>query len=203
MARHASDRLFIGIDANAAGLQELSGRAFRARQQNLLFVRAAIENLPPELTGLADQVSVVLPWGSLLAAVARPSVSLIGSIRGLCQPDAQLTVIFGIDPNHDRSEIERLGLARIGCDDFGGQLASGYGDAGFCIDSLRTLHAEELARWPSTWAKRLARGPSRSIWKLALRFAPSLRTDHPAVVFGDDDGGGTGRRRAVGPGREV
>ena len=174
MARQAPDRLFIGLDANAAGVRELSRRAFRARMPNLLYVRAAIENLPPELVGLADQVSVVLPWGSLLAAVARPCVTLLGGIRALCQPDAQLTVVFSIDPDRDRTEVERLGLARMGSDDFGGQLVSSYSAAGFRITSFRSLAAEELSRWPSTWAKRLARGPSRSIWKLALRLGPSM-----------------------------
>ena len=197
MAREAPDRLFIGLDANAAGARELSGRAFRARMPNLLYVRAAVENLPAELAGLADRVSIVLPWGSLLAAIARPSVSLLGGIRALCQPDALLTVVFAIDPERDRAEIERLGLADLfGCD-VRGRLASGYGAAGLRITSCRSLRPDELEEWPSTWAKRLARSPSRCAWKI------ELCADYSPVVLGDDDGGGTGRCRAIGPGREV
>ena len=65
LAREAPERLFVGVDASAAGMRERSGRACRSHVPNLLFVRAAVEALPPELTGIADDVTVVLPWGSL------------------------------------------------------------------------------------------------------------------------------------------
>jgi hypothetical protein len=57
-------------------MRELSARALHKRLSNLINVRAAVEDLPPALAGVADQVSVVLPWGSLLAAVALPSVEV-------------------------------------------------------------------------------------------------------------------------------
>lgn len=167
LARHAPDRLFIGIDANAAGLRELSNRAFRARVPNLLYVRAAAEDLPTELAGLADRVSVVLPWGSLLAAVARPSVSVLSGVRALCQPDAKLTVVLALDADRDRSQVQRLGLATPLGDDLESRLTHGYREAGFRILSLRT--SEELRRWPSTWASRLAWGRSQSVWELEAR----------------------------------
>jgi ubiquinone/menaquinone biosynthesis C-methylase UbiE len=73
MAREAPGRLFIGLDANAAGARELSGRAFRARMPNLLYVRAAVENLPAELAGLADRVSIRV-WNIELRADHSPVV---------------------------------------------------------------------------------------------------------------------------------
>ena len=36
----------------------------------MLFIQAAVEDLPPELDGVADEVHVHFPWGSLLRAVA-------------------------------------------------------------------------------------------------------------------------------------
>ena len=92
------------MDANAAALRQRSGRAARARRPNVLYVRAAVVVLPPELMGAADRVTVVLPWGSLLAAVARPCVPVMQGIRGLCQPGAGLTVVVGIDPTRDGGE---------------------------------------------------------------------------------------------------
>src|SRR5690349_12984816 len=66
-------RLVIGIDALEAPMGEIAARAARkpARggRPNLLLVRAAIEALPAELHGVADEVSVQLPWGSLLEGI--------------------------------------------------------------------------------------------------------------------------------------
>ena len=52
---------------------------------NVLFVVAAIEAPPAELLGAADEVSVLFPWGSLLAGVARAEHETLANIRTLCQ----------------------------------------------------------------------------------------------------------------------
>jgi SAM-dependent methyltransferase len=161
--------LFIGVDANAAALRERSGRAARARQANLLYVRAAIEALPHELAGVADRITVVLPWGSLLAAVVRPSVPLLQHIRDLCQPGARLTVVVGIDPKRDRTECLRLGLPALDVDHVHGPLKGAYAEAGLDIGSARPITPAQLARWPSTWARCLARDHARSPFQIEAR----------------------------------
>jgi 16S rRNA (adenine(1408)-N(1))-methyltransferase len=59
------DRLVIGVDANAAGMAEAARRAAakpsRGGLPNALFVVAAVEALPPELTGLAYLVTCHFP----------------------------------------------------------------------------------------------------------------------------------------------
>lgn len=94
LAREAPERLFVGIDANAAGLRERSGRAERAGA-NVVYVRAAVEDLPPELAG--------------------------------------------------------------------------YAAAGFSITSVRPMSSDQLARWPSTWARRLAHGRARPAVQIEAR----------------------------------
>jgi 16S rRNA (adenine(1408)-N(1))-methyltransferase len=161
LALREPDRLFIGLDANAATLREWSGRAVRARMANVLYVRAAVEELPPELAGLADRVTLVLPWGSLLAAVARPRVDVLVGVRGLCQAAASLSVVLGHDPVRDQAELRRLGLPALDAASLDGTLAAGYAAAGFRLDGVRVMAAEEVASLPSTWARRLAHGPGR------------------------------------------
>jgi 16S rRNA (adenine(1408)-N(1))-methyltransferase len=168
MARATAERLFVGIDANAAGLRDLSSRAARARLPNLIYVRAAVENLPVELAGAADRITVVLPWGSLLAAVARPSVALLTAVRALCRPGAGLTVVLSL-ATRDRAEALRLDLPSLDEAHVRGTLAAGYAAAGFTVDAVRPLDAGQLARWPSTWARRLAHGRPRCVFQLEAR----------------------------------
>jgi len=157
------------VDANAAGLREVSGRAFRAGLDNVVYVRAAIEALPPELKGIADRVTVVLPWGSLLTAVALPSVPLLRGIRALCRAQATLTVLLGADPGRDRAELVRLGLPPVSDADLRGRLPDGYGRAGFEVTTVRPVARAELACWPSRWAKRLAYGRPRPVFQIEAR----------------------------------
>jgi 16S rRNA (adenine(1408)-N(1))-methyltransferase len=132
-------------------------------------VRAAVEALPPELAGVADRVTVVLPWGSLLAAVARPLPDALRAIRGLCQAGATLTVVLGIDATRDGTEAARLGLPALDARHLEGPLAAAYADAGFTVECVRPLTPEPLARWPSTWARRLAYGQLRAVFQLDAR----------------------------------
>jgi 16S rRNA (adenine(1408)-N(1))-methyltransferase len=171
LAREAPERLFVGIDANAAGLIRFSGRAVRAGLPNVLYVRAAVERLPSALAGVADRVSVVLPWGSLLAAVAGRSAAVLQGVRALCQSGARLTVVLGLDPARDRAEILRLGLPPLTDARFGDDLGVGYAAAGFSLISVRPMGRDQLARLPSTWARRLAHGGDRSLLRIEARAA--------------------------------
>jgi 16S rRNA (adenine(1408)-N(1))-methyltransferase len=168
-ARGSPERLFIGIDANAAGMRELSGRAVRERIPNLVYVRASVEALPAELHGVADRVTVVLPWGSLLAAVALPSLPALRNLRAVCQAEARLSVVLGSDPARDQAELRRLGLPPLEAGELAGRVEAGYAEAGFRIERVRTMAAPEVARFPATWARRLAGGDGRSFVQLEAR----------------------------------
>jgi 16S rRNA (adenine(1408)-N(1))-methyltransferase len=132
-------------------------------------VRAAVEALPPELSGAADRVTVVLPWGSLLAAVARPVRPALQAIRGLCRPGAVLTVVLGVDPDRDRAEAARLDLPPLDAAHFEGPLPADYAAGGFRVARVSSITPDQLARWPSTWAKRLAHGRLRSVFEIEAR----------------------------------
>lgn len=162
----------MGVDANAAGLRELSGRAVRSRTANLLYVRAAAEQLPRELDAVADRLTIVLPWGSLLAAVARPVPAVLQGIRAACQPGALLTLVLGIHSTRDQAEAARLGLPALDLAYAEGPLAAAYAAAGFRVDRVRLLGAMDLARWPSTWARRLAYGHARAVFEIDARATP-------------------------------
>jgi 16S rRNA (adenine(1408)-N(1))-methyltransferase len=120
-------------------------------------------------------VSVVLPWGSLLAAVARPSVPALRAIRALCRPSARLSIVLGVDAARDARELERLGLASLAADSLPSRLAEGYAVAGFRLASVRPLRGEQLDAWPSTWVRRLAHGRAGSLLEVAATATRPLR----------------------------
>jgi hypothetical protein len=80
---------------------------------NVLFVQAAVEDLPPELDGIANEVCVNFPWGSLLRAVAGGDCDGLSNLRRICAPEARLKIFLSLDPERDHTEIERLGLTPL------------------------------------------------------------------------------------------
>lgn len=166
-AKADPSRLFIAVDANADGLREGSAKALRRDgAPNALFVRAAVEALPPELAGLADRVTVTLPWGSLLRAVVLPDLALLAGICGLLQPGGRLDVVYAIDPERDAAALRVLGLDPA-CSGPQEATCAGYADAGLRVDRVSELAREEIAALGTTWARKLAATPSaRRAWRI-------------------------------------
>jgi 16S rRNA (adenine(1408)-N(1))-methyltransferase len=141
----------------------------------VLFVRAALENLPPELEGLAARVSVLFPWGTLLKAVAAPEPERLRAFRALCREGAELHLVFGYDATRERRAVEALRLAEATEERVLGELVPAYAAAGWEV-LARRLDDEALESIPTTWAKRLRFGQARSYWELrgcAKEWVPS------------------------------
>lgn len=140
-AKTRPDRFFIGIDPNRAPLERISERIHRKPAKgglpNVLFLQAAVEDLPPELDGVADEVHIHFPWGSLLHAVTTGECQVLRNLRCMCAAGALLEVLFGLDPQRDRAEIERLELPELSISFIDSVLAPRYADAGFAIIERR------------------------------------------------------------------
>jgi 16S rRNA (adenine(1408)-N(1))-methyltransferase len=166
-SRCDASRLFIGLDP-APGI-EYARRAGRKQAKggvpNALFAVGSVEDPPCELAGVVDELTVLFPWGSLLRAVALPDVESLRSLRRLCREGASLEVVLSY-AERDGSELTRLGVAALSKAHLEGALTRGYRAAGFRVTCIESLSRDELRALPSTWAKRLAFGRPREVWRL-------------------------------------
>src|SRR5262245_36825241 len=63
---------------------------------NALFVVAAAESPPAELTGLADEIRILFPWGSLLRGVLGRDPRVACGITALARPGARVSAIVSV-----------------------------------------------------------------------------------------------------------
>jgi 16S rRNA (adenine(1408)-N(1))-methyltransferase len=155
-------------------MAEASRRASRRGPANALFVVAAAEQLPPELHGVADELTILLPWGSLLRGVLAldDAAAAAHGIASLLAPGGVATAILSIE-NRDG-----LGnLPRLDAPDACSALRRRWRDHGLTVCDLRPTTTEEIAATGSTWAKRLAAGRGRSAWLVGLRHDVDRGTD--------------------------
>jgi 16S rRNA (adenine(1408)-N(1))-methyltransferase len=136
---------------------------------NVLFLQASVEDLPQELNGVADEIHVHFPWGSLLRAVATGEASVLRNLRRVCAPEALLEVVIGLDPERDRTEIERLGLHPLTKDFIQTNLIPRYETAGWQMVEYGSVVATEWSRLKTSWAKRLQGNAGRSVVYLIAR----------------------------------
>ncbi len=172
-ALHNPRKFYIGVDASPRPLEKVSEKIHRKPSKgglpNALFVQAAVENLPAELDGIADEVHVHFPWGSLLRAVAAGDRLALQNLRRVCSPGALLEVILGLDPDRDRTEVERLGLEPMSVAYIDVTLAPRYRDAGFEVMERGMLPEEDWPQLQTSWAKRLGGRASRSVFYIVAR----------------------------------
>ena len=157
-AQHPAE-LVIGVDAVADNLRaqarKLAAKPARGGLPNALLGRLALADAPGALEGLADHLTVLLPWGALLAAVARPQADGLAALRAICREGAGVRFVFGYGPEADGTRVQELALPAIDDDAGLAGLCARYRAAGFAV-SARGVSVAEIRALPTTWAKRLA-----------------------------------------------
>jgi 16S rRNA (adenine(1408)-N(1))-methyltransferase len=165
--------LFIASDANPDALSEIAWRAGRKPARggvpNLICIAEPLDTLATELAAVADRITIILPWGSLLRAVAAPELVSLRHIASLCRLDANVEIVLSYDEQRDARQgilspagaIDERHIAT---------LPSLYREAGFQIMSTDRISQRELADYQTTWAKRLAFGRPRKVWRLRATY---------------------------------
>lgn len=166
-ARQNPNKFYIGIDANARPLEKISEKIYRKPAKgglpNVLFLQSAVEDLPAELAGVADEVHVHFPWGSLLGAVATGNETILRNLRRICTSGALLEIVIGFDPARDAAELKRLEIFSLSLDHIDSFLAPRYERAGFEIVEKGVLPQSEWNQVHTSWAKRLKGRAGRTL----------------------------------------
>lgn len=166
-------RLFIATDANPDALLDTAWKAARKPSRggikNLICVSEPLKVLAKELINVADRLTVILPWGSLLRAVAAPEIVSLHQIASLCSEAADVEIVFSCDPQQDAHERARLGIVQLEERIICSTLPERYQQAGLAVLNAAKISQQELAIYETTWAKRLATGRARDIWRLRAK----------------------------------
>lgn len=151
---------FLAVDANGERMRERSFRAGRKPSRggvaNVRFVRAAVERLPAALHGIADEIVVLFPWGSLLRAVIAPEPDMLGRIARLGKPGTQFRLRVNASILRDRDLMARLGLPTLVEEDIEARLVPSYAKVGIRVADVRC----DPNGMRTSWGQRLNHGGS-------------------------------------------
>jgi 16S rRNA (adenine(1408)-N(1))-methyltransferase len=161
-------RFVVGIDPVAENMRELSAKAARKPERgglpNIAYVVASIEHLPDELRGIADEIFVTLPWGSLMRGIIVGDDAVLGGIASLAADGAALRIVLNTRIFDDPVPIDVRDLPDVTPDYVLATLAPALARHGIAISDSRYMEADEVAAIETTWAKKLShRHPPRSV----------------------------------------
>jgi len=162
-ARQSPEAFFIGIDAAADNLAEVSRKAerkiSRGGARNCLFLCAATESLPAALAGIADELYINYPWGSLLMGVIVPNASTLAAIASLLKPGGVIHLLVNYSVLSDDDLCKRLNLPLLTSITDTDYLVPSYESCGLRITRRDLLPGEPSYR--TSWGRRLFRGSLR------------------------------------------
>lgn len=167
MAKENPDDKFIGIDPMLSQSKKYQRKINREKLKNVEFVEGSVENLPENLNNTADEVYINFPWGSLLAAIAKPNKKLIQKIIELLKPKGELKIVLGYSEDAEPSETQRLELEKL--DE--SKIIQAFEELGTSLISSHRVEKSEMHKIESSWGKKLTFGQDRKI--LSLEFIKS------------------------------
>jgi 16S rRNA (adenine(1408)-N(1))-methyltransferase len=164
LARAAAnpDALVIGIDASAAAMAEASRRADRGRSRrpNALFLVEAAEALPGPLAATAAEVSVTLPWGSLLRGVLGLDRRALAGIASVVARGGRVSALVSVVPADRIDGVASLEASMERA------IAEAWRSHGFELVAMRPATDSDRAATRSSWARRLG---DRPVWRLEFQ----------------------------------
>jgi 16S rRNA (adenine(1408)-N(1))-methyltransferase len=150
LARQRPDQLVIGLDAAKDNLRRVSGRT---DAKNLIFLWAAAEQLPPELTGIGE-LHVLMPWGSLLRGMLGDGSAMLADLAGRCLPDARFLITLNL--HAWRPPVPEVGEhAEPTPESALAELAPIYARHGWRLTGARYLDEAGIAELATSWTRRL------------------------------------------------
>jgi len=152
-ARTDPELFAIAIDASPDALAHGSWRAKRASLANAAFLVAGVERLADELAGVGDEVTVHLPWGSLLGGLLSADGAVLGPLAMLLKPEGELRVLLSATARDNLAALTAPALWA---------LAPAYARHGLVLFEARAESPDDLGASRSSWAKRLGVGRARS-----------------------------------------
>lgn len=170
VAKANPDTLYIGIDPVKENMSDtarkLQKKPEKGGLKNLLLVIGAVEALPDELEGMADEVTVYFPWGSLLECVVKPVFGSMKQIYRIAKEEAAFTIVTTYQTSYEAGEIERRELPELSAQYFEADYKEEMRALGFWIDSVSELSAEDVKVIGTQWAKRLGTGRARRFYRV-------------------------------------
>jgi hypothetical protein len=122
---------------------------------------AAAERPPDELVGLATELTITFPWGSLLAGSVAVDPIAAAGIAALVTPGGRVRILLSV------TDDDRLAIPPLAASD-AATLAERWARHSLRLSEFELATPIEVESSGSSWARRLAAGQRRPVWRIEL-----------------------------------
>jgi 16S rRNA (adenine(1408)-N(1))-methyltransferase len=183
LARAHPEWLVIGLDPHWRGMVDTAVRsnrkAARGGVANLLLVVASIESPPPELTAVADEVLVLMPWGRLLHGLVHGDPEVCGGLRRVARTGATVDLTVGTSIWRPPVPVEIRELPELTTDYVHTTLSDRWARAGLRITETGVVTGATAAGLATSWARRLGSTGTEQVMHVRAVAEPVTGLEQP------------------------
>ncbi|MBR3438875.1 MAG: 16S rRNA (adenine(1408)-N(1))-methyltransferase NpmA [Clostridia bacterium] len=169
-AKNDRETFYIGLDPVKDNMEEIAVKIAKKPEKggldNALLVVSTAENLPDELCGIADRVTVLFPWGVLLEGIVKPEEEFINAVKKAAKSGAEFEFITTYSANCEENMMEIRGMPELSLDYFNGEYKEKLRQFGLTVLNTELLDNEFVKGFDSKWARRLAFGRKRDFYRI-------------------------------------
>lgn len=167
-AKQNPDVLYIGIDASIDSMLKcsikISKKPSKGGLKNVLLVVGTVEDLPNEMTSIADKITINLPWGSLRDGIVKGDEVVLKNIKKISKANTDISICVTYSDKYEKEEINIRKLPPLSLSFIKTQLKAKYSFYGIKIDDVCLWNNDMLKTLDTKWAKKLAYGKKREIY---------------------------------------
>lgn len=169
-AKADPETLYIGIDPAKDNMTEIAvklcKKPAKGGLENVLLVPATAEAMPDLLEGVAQKVTVLFPWGTLLEGVVKPVDAILDAVVKAAENGAAFEFITTYSDRCEENTIESRGLPTLSLEYFNGEYRNTLLAHGLAVTAVELLDNDYVKGFDSLWAKRLAFGRMRDFYRI-------------------------------------
>lgn len=171
--------LVLAIDSDKRQMERVSYKASRKPAKgglnNVKYIWSSVENLPKEISGLADKVFINFPWGSLLAGTIKAQPEFLEVFSRLLRPDGELYILTTYSTKYEPQTVAQLGLPQLSLDYVCSTMSQEYARYNLQLQNTELVSQELSIDSYGTWPKRLVKGSrDREVYSILFKSISSI-----------------------------
>jgi len=172
LAQNYPDRIIVGIDPSAETVGKFPSKqgekTTEGSTEGALYVATDVADLPKELNGLADQIYLCIPWGTLLQGIVMADEMTWQHIRRICKPGATVDILCGYSEQRDAQSVQQMSLPPTYEKCIQEEMIPKIQNMGFEAQEVAAVTADKPNGCPSAWASKLEFHPGEKVYRLRL-----------------------------------
>jgi 16S rRNA (adenine(1408)-N(1))-methyltransferase len=158
LARSQSQSFVIALDSNPDALRKTSSTAAKKTEKggvrNLLCLYGNIRDCWKDLQAIANEITIILPWGDLLEGIAERDDVLLNAISGIAQVNCRLVCVINGEIWKENLP-SRLGHLGEIAPEFFTSYKSQFEASQISFYESHLMSDEEISNLQTTWTAKL------------------------------------------------